>query len=98
MPETIPYLGYLNAFLFLADEDLVNIAQGPKLLVQRTLLDGRLPSCAVRNFAVWLIGRELLDDEEAWLETLEQIFVMSNYNVKSLVYAIVTSDFYRRVL
>ena len=98
MPETIPFLGYLNAFLFLADEDLVNIAQGPKLLVQRTLLDGRLVSCAVRNMAVWLIGRELLPDEESWLETLEQIFIISNYDVKSLVYAIVTSDFYRRVL
>ena len=98
VPETVPFLGYLNAFLFLAEEDLVNIAQGPKLLVERTLLDGRLARCAVRNVAVWLMGRELLPDEESWLETLEQIFVISDYNVKSLVYAIVTSDFYRRVL
>lgn len=97
VPQAIPFLGYLNAFLFLADEDWVNISQGPKLLVERSLLDGRLASCATRNVAVWLLGRELLPDEESWLETLVDVFVASNYDVKELAYAIVTSDFYRRV-
>ena len=97
IPETTPYLGYLNAYLFLADEDVDNILKGPRLLVHRTLLDGRLPNCTVRNFATWLIGRALLPDEESWLKTLNNIFVASNYNVKTLVHAIVTSEFYRRV-
>jgi hypothetical protein len=94
---TTPFLGQLNAYLFLADEDVDNVLKGPKLLVQRTLLDGRLPSCAVRNFAVWLLGRSMLPDEEPWLDDVTGIFVESNYDVKTLVFAIVTSDFYRRV-
>jgi hypothetical protein len=98
IPEAVPYLGFLNAYLFLAEEHQVNISGGTQLLVEKTLLDGRLPDCAVRNFAIWLMGRDLLPDEESWLETLSDVFAASDYDVKSLVYAIVTSDFYRRVL
>ena len=87
----------LQAYLFLAEEDIDNILTGPRLLVHRTLLDGRLPACVTRNVAVWLLGRQLLPDEEGWLLEIQQAFMASNYDFKGLVRSIVTSDFYRRV-
>ena len=94
---TVPFLGWLNSYLFLHPEDTDNVLKGPRLLVHRTLMDGRLPACAARNFAVWLMGRQLLPDEEPWLDALVQLFTESNFDVRTLVAAIVTSDFYRRV-
>jgi len=93
----LPYQGWLRAYLFRAEEDWNNILQGPSLLVQRTVLDGRLPSCAARNTVVWLMGRQLLPDEESWLNDIVSVFAASNYDYRALVHAVVTSDFYRRV-
>ena len=95
--QELPYLGMLQAYLFLAEEDIDNILTGPRLLVHRTLLDGRLPACVTRNVAVWLLGRQILPDEEEWLLQIQQGFMASNYDFKGLVHSIVMSDFYRRV-
>ena len=93
----LPYQGWLNAYLFRAEEDWDNILQGPSLLVQRTVLDGRLPSCAARNTVGWLMGRQIMPDEESWLAEIVSVFVASNYDYRVLVHAVVTSEFYRRV-
>jgi len=81
----------------LQEEDVDNVKEGPSLLVQRTLLDGRLSECTARNFATWLMGRALLPDEESWLEDMDGLFVDSGHDLRILLHALVTSEFYRRV-
>lgn len=95
--EEDPYIGWLQSYEFLGDQHHPHIEQGPKMLVQRGLVDGRLPKCVARNTATWLVGRTVENSEAPWLEDLGMQFTATNYSYRELVKAIVTSDYYRRV-
>ena len=93
----IPYLGYLKAYLFRRPEHQNHVNEGPKTLVMRALVDGRLASCTVKNAFKWLVGRSVLADEQNWLDQVTLSFMDQNYPFKSLVKSIVSSEIYRRV-
>jgi hypothetical protein len=96
-PSEEPYLGKLNALLFRAPEHEIFVEMGPKLLALSSFADNRLPECTARTTAMNLIGRELYEEEEAWLDNLVVQFASSGYSFKALVKAIVQSPIYRRV-
>ncbi len=74
-----------------------NFDLGPELLVQQGIVDRRIPRCAAQQTAQWLLGREVLPEEDAWIDALAGDFVSSDYSFRTLVKAIVRSDAYRRV-
>ena len=90
-------MGQLFAYNFRRDDHLINIEQGPELLVNHNMMDGDLPRCVSTRTAQWLLGRELLEGEEDWVDELVDAFVSSGLRYSQLVKAIVTSDVYRRV-
>lgn len=90
------FLGWLKSYVFLKEEHKTNPLYGPTLLVEKTIVDGRLPRCASTNFTQWLLRRELTPYELDWREELSNEFVMSNFNIKALVKTIVTHPYYRR--
>lgn len=95
--QEVPYLGWLKAYTFREPAHHVNIEQGPELLVSRTIADNRLPACVARSTAEWLIGRELVEEEQPWVDGLAMELLASDFDYRDLVTAIVTSDVYRRV-
>jgi hypothetical protein len=95
--EEIPYLGQLFAYNFRRDDHLINIQAGPELLVNHNMMDGDLPHCVATRTAQWLLGRELLEGEEQWVEDLADTFVGSGMRYSQLIKAVVMSDVYRRV-
>jgi hypothetical protein len=96
-PSEEPYLGKLNAYLFRAPEHDIYVEMGPKLLALSSFADNRLPECTARTAAMQLLGRDLHEDEESWLDQLVVEFAASGYNYKALIKAIVLSPIYRRV-
>ncbi len=92
------FLGWLEAYTFLASAHQKHIDQGPKLMALTAAVDQRLPRCVARRTAEWLLGRELVDEEElAWTDTLAVEFAQGGFKMRSLVATIVASDVYRRV-
>ena len=92
----VPYLGYLKAYLFRYPEHQPHLNEGPRALVRRALLDGRLGVCATRNAFKWLVGRAPSPDEEGWVAEVAGRFMEGGYDFKSLVRELVMSDVYRR--
>jgi hypothetical protein len=99
--EEDPYLGWLAPYKFLEDRHHHVVDQGPALLVQQAIGDGRLAACTVRQTARRLIGREPATaeypDDTPWMEELSAQLVSSGWSYRSLVKAVVTSPNYRRV-
>jgi hypothetical protein len=95
--EEDPYVGWLKSYEFLEERHYENAELGPAWLVQKTVEDGRLPDCVAQTTAEWLLGREVYDSEEAWVEELSAGFAASGFQYGELVRDIVTSDTYRRV-
>lgn len=95
--EEDPWVGYLHAYEFTEERHTVNIEEGPELAVYSGVVDGRLPRCTAQRAAEWLLGREIREEEEPWLEQLSRDFVATDYRYDALVRAIVTSERYRRV-
>jgi hypothetical protein len=95
-PE-VPYLGWLNAYVFRKEEHVKNIEHGPNLLAMSTVVDHRIPGCAAKRAATWLLGRALRSDEAQWVDQLAVDFVKGGYKYQDLVKQIVTSPVYRRV-
>jgi len=73
------------------------IETGPVLLVQQAMFDGRIATCGAKNVFNWLMGREPLKEEKAWVKALGVTFLTSNFDVATLVKALVTDERYRRV-
>ena len=73
------------------------VYNGPQLLATKAIFDGRLAGCAARNAVGWLMGREPLPEESAWIQSLAALFKQSGYDYKTLVKEIVTDERYRRV-
>ena len=95
--EQYDYLGWLLAYEFLEERHAANVEQGPELLVNDTVADGRLPSCVATRTAEWLMGREMTEADQPWIDGLADEFVGADYDYKHLVKQIVRSDNYRRV-
>lgn len=92
-----PYLGMLPALTFRRDEHMHVVDQGPKLLLREAVADNRFPRCTAQRSAEWLLGRDMTQKDNAWLDELSYTFVHSGFSYQSLIKAIVTSDRYRRL-
>lgn len=92
-----PYLGMLPALTFRRDEHMHVVDQGPKLLLREAVADNRFPRCTAQRTAEWLLGRDMNQKDQAWLDALSYEFVHSGFSYQSLVKAVVTSDRYRRL-
>jgi len=95
--EQDPYVGWLNAYQFLEPWQEPNVEGGPQLLVDSTIVDGRLQTCTAENAATWLLGRTLTEDDDDELTAWTDELVGSDWSYKQLVKAIVMSDSYRRL-
>lgn len=96
-PEQDPYLGKLMSYEFRRPEHEINVEVGPRVLALSAVVDHRLPTCAARRTAEWLLGRELMPEEGGWLDELAVAFVADGYRYRALVKAIIMSETYRRV-
>ncbi|HCP46888.1 MAG TPA: hypothetical protein DIU15_12655 [Deltaproteobacteria bacterium] len=96
-PEQTPYLGMLQAFEFRREDHVPNIEAGPKALALSVAVDGRLPECVSRTAVSWLLGRDVLPEEEPWIDELNRLFVASDFSYRTLIKRIVESPVYRTV-
>lgn len=96
--EQAPYVGWLSAYEFLDERHRFHVDEGPAMLVEEAVADGRLPTCVARSTAGWLLGREPSTDEEAWVHALGEALVGSDWSYRALVKEIVLSDAYRTVV
>jgi len=96
-PEHEAYIGRLQAYEFRRPWHEQNVELGPESLAMGYVGNGAVARCVASNTATWLLGRELGDDDDAWLADLTERFVHSDYRYRTLVRDIVTSDVYRRV-
>ena len=95
--EEQPFIGWLNAFTFLKERHTHHVDQGPRLLVEQGLADGRLSRCVSARAAQHLLGRALTDADEPLLTDLSATLEDSDWSFQSLTRAIVTSPSYRRL-
>jgi len=91
------FFGYLQSFTFLKDEHASHPDDGPEVLVYRSMVDHRLPTCITRKVATMLFGRSALPEEESWLSAVAHEFVTQGYSFRSLVKTLILSDMYRSV-
>ena len=94
--EEDPFIGWLGSYEFRETQHYAHVEEGPKMLVHRSLADGRLPQCVASKAAGWLLGREPRAGEQEWVTDVAARFQQSGFQYKQLVKAIVTSDQYRR--
>ncbi len=87
----------LQSYEFRREEHQSFVEDGPARLVHQTTADGRFPACTARRTAEWLLGREIREDEQPWLDDLTFDFVQDGMRYRDLVRAIVVSQVYRRV-
>lgn len=95
-PPEKSWLGWLRSYNYKQPQHWKNIEQGPKLLALTAQADNRLPRCVARSTAEWLLGRDLLAEEEPWADGLGVAFATGGYDYRALVKEIVLSDAYRR--
>ena len=95
--ESDPYLGMLNSYEFHSGEGFNNPELGPKRLITSAVADpaGRLPDCVSRTAVSSLLGREVLLEEQPWIDELSAHFVAGGFSYRSLIREIVTSPVYR---
>jgi len=96
-PAQEPYLGMLQAYEFRREDHLGNVESGPRALALSVVVDGRLPDCVSRTAATWLLGRDILPEEEPWIDQLSDQFIASDFNYRTLMKSIVSSPVYRSV-
>jgi hypothetical protein len=96
-PSEAEYFGYLQSFTFLKEQHISHPNDGPKVLVYRSMVDNRLPTCITRKVATLLFGRSALPMEESWLVDVAHEFVTQGYSFRSLVKTLILSDMYRSV-
>ena len=96
-PQEEPFLGRLEAYTFRRQEHEHHVELGPKYLARLVTADHRLPDCVSRNTAEWLLGREMTETDQDWIDTLSRRFVRGGLNFRNLVKDVVQSEQYRRV-
>ena len=87
----------LLAYEFRREDQLGNVESGPRALALSVVVDGRLPDCVSRTAATWLLGRDILPEEEPWVDELSDQFIGSNFRYRTLIKNIVSSPVYRSV-
>ena len=71
---------------------------GPSALVTRPEYQQQLASCAVKNFAEHVFGRELSADEKTgWLVEKTTSFAGAGHDFLRMVRDVVTDERYRRI-
>ncbi len=95
--EEEQFLGMLNSYYYRRDQHFTNVEEGPKLLVLSAVVDSRFPTCAATKLATRMLGRDLAEGDQDWLDRLARDFVASGYDYRALVKSVVMSDVYRRV-
>lgn len=93
----VPFLGQLQAFVFLDESHVEHVDAGPSLIAMRAVADNRLPMCVAERTSEWLMGRTMTPEDAGTMQELAAEFVASGFSYKEMVKAIVTSDIYRRV-
>jgi hypothetical protein len=96
-PSEAEFYGYLKSFTFMKDKHMSHPNDGPKVLVYRSMVDHRLPTCITQKVALLLFGRPALPEEESWFADVAHDFVTKGYSFKSLVKTLILSDMYRSV-
>jgi hypothetical protein len=90
------FLGRLKESMFLNQTQQDYLEQGPRFLVERSLFQGKLADCICESVWRHFMNRPMTAQERAsLLGDLSARFAASNYNLKTLVKAIVTSQAYR---
>jgi hypothetical protein len=97
-PKEEPYLGQLRWYLFQVDDNKKNVEEGPALLALLEFARNRLPDCTARTLGQRLLGREVSQKEDGWIDELVIHFAGHDFNYRQLVKAIVMSPIYRRML
>jgi hypothetical protein len=97
-PDEQEFLGQLSWYLFQTEGNQKNVEEGPALLALLEVAGNRLPECAAKTAAQRMLGRDLLEDEQGWVDELVVTFAGSSFSYRELVKAIVMSPIYRRML
>ena len=95
--EEVPWFGWMKSYEFRRSEHMDFPDAGPSRLALQSTVDGRMPECVAETAAAWLLGRQLLPDEDGYIEGLASQFQGADFSYRELVKAIVTSDTWRRV-
>ena len=91
-------LGKLKTLAWRTEEEIAALDAGPSALVERPELQQQIATCAVRNFAEQVFGRELSDDERTgWLTEKAASFSAGGHDFLQMVKDVVTDDRYRRI-
>jgi hypothetical protein len=95
------YRGHLLSYVF-ADahprgvQMAANIEQGPRLLANDAIQNGKFAACTTKKLWSWFIGTDILPQQQERVAQLAQFFKESNYNLLTLVKALVSSEEYRQ--
>jgi Protein of unknown function (DUF1585) len=96
--EDAPFLGKLKELEYVSASNEANLAMGPKLLVERSIFNDRLPGCVAKSVWKYFLGRPMTTIEEvSVLPQIVEAFVKSGFDFKTLVESVVTSEAYRSI-
>ena len=91
-------LGKFKVLGWRTDAEAAALDVGPSALVSRPEYQQQLASCAVRNFAEHVFGRELSDEERTvWLAEKTSSFAAAGHDFLRMVRDVVTDERYRRI-
>lgn len=83
------------ATLWLEEGELEFVEQGPSRLVDSPAQKRQVGQCMVRTMAAHLLGRELDEDDLAWVAKQTDALVDDNYRFSSMVSRMVADERYR---
>ena len=69
-PDEQEYLGQLNWYLFQTEANQKNVDEGPALLALLEVAGNRLPECSAKTLVQRMLGRDVRDDEQGWIDEL----------------------------
>jgi len=95
-PDEEQYRGMLLAYVFATPAMKKNIEAGPMALAKKHVDNGDFAACTARKMWTWLLGKAPYPQEEERIMTLAHAFQRDNYNLRSLIKAIVSSPEYRQ--
>ncbi len=91
-------LGKLKVLGWRTEQETAALDVGPSALVSAPQYQQQLASCTVENFAEYVFGRELSDDERTgWLTQKTSSFASNGHDFLRMVKEVVTDERYRRI-
>jgi hypothetical protein len=97
-PKEEAYLGMLRWYVFQHEDNEKNVEEGPELMALLEVARNRLPDCAARTAVRRFLGRDVLAEEEDWIDELVVTFAGTGFSYRELVKAVIMSPIYRRML